>query len=514
MSSRNNKKRKAQKPDRVLNLSLRGRTIRKVNESHLRLEFDSLMQRSAWREILQLSSQLGDQRRSAIWISNAFFKALEATEQKQTLLSECEYSIQKNPRDPSLLSWLAHALRLNGRVDESVEVLRKAIKLAKPDADLFNSLGSALKETGAFEEAKSWFEKALKIKPGLAKAFWNQSDLVTDHLAATESIEAQLTKYTGPEQDKYLLFFSLYRHYEKLQNFEAAFKNLQQANQLKQNQISYNYSENNALTEQIIKCFKNHESITPITENQSTRPIFVFGLPRSGTTLIEQILASHSEVYGGNELTFLNDASTTVQGQKRLAGNFPAWTSGLDESGWQQIGAKYLSLIDTLPTEKNRVTDKSLLNFRAAGLISRALPNAKMIHVVRDPMDQAFGCYKQNFGTGLLFSYNFEDIAEMILDNHKLVSHWQSTLPTDQYYMLDYQELVKEPNEQIAKLLGFCGLPEEAACYHPEQTERTVRTLSATQVRQPINTLGLGAWKRYEAELEPLQNALRERGLI
>ena len=514
MPPRSSKNRKSQKSGRVLELNLRGRVIRKVNESHLRAEFDSLSKRSAWREILQLCSQLGEQRASAIWITNAFFSALEATEQKQLLLTECHYAIQKTPRDPRLLSWLAHALRLNGRVDESVEVLRKAIKLAKPDADLFNSLGSALKETGAFEEATSWFEKALKIKPGLAKAFWNQSDLVTNHLATAEAIEAQLAKYTGPEQDKYLLFFSLYRHYEKLQNFEEAFKNLQQANQLKHSQVSYSRSDSAALTNRIIESFNANSHSSLVDEHQSSRPIFVFGLPRSGTTLIEQILASHSAVYGGNELTFLNDAGTAVQTQKRLSGAFPEWTSGLDESGWQQIGANYLRLIDTLPTENPRVTDKSLLNFRAAGLISRALPNAKMIHVVRDPMGQAFGCYKQNFGTGLLFSYDFEDIAEMILDNHKLVNHWQTSLPNHQYYVLDYQALVKEPSQEIAKLLKFCDLAEEPACYNPEKTERTVRTLSATQVRQPINTSGLGAWKRYEKELAPLQEALIQRGLI
>ena len=520
------KKRQPHKTEKNIRLMGPGNISREIKPSQLQAQLNVLTERNAWREVFNIINQLGEQRLKYSWAANAFFKALEATEQKQALLKETESAVLISPRDPGLLSWQAHALRLNGRVDESITILHKAIKNARPDADLFNSLGSALKEVGQFEEAKVWFEKAIKIKPGLAKAYWNVSDLVTDHSAEIAAIEIQLAKVKADNPEKYLLHFSLYRHYENLQNFGPAFENLEQANRLKNKQINYHASEGHELTERIIKTFTDKDQLSGNSENslESTLekntvnntkgPIFIFGLPRSGTTLIEQILASHSEVYGANELTFLNDAGAMVQSQKRLAGLFPDWTKNLNQAGWRQIGANYLKLIGTLPTDKTKITDKSLLNFRAAGLIARALPQAKMIHVIRDPMDKAFGCYRQNFGTGLLFSYDFNNIADMILDGQSLARHWQKTLPKNQYYLLDYQALVHNPKEQIAKLLAFCELSDEEACYHPEKTERTVRTLSATQVRKPISTSALGAWKRYETQLQPMQDALKQRNLI
>ena len=510
--------RRSSKTEKTFELLIAGRPPRPIKEHQLRAQFASLREATRWRDIFILAQQIGEKRRSTSWINNYFLTALEATGQHQALLSESQLCLETLPRDAATLSWNAHALRLNGRVDESVEILRRAIKQAKPDAALFNSLGSALKETGSFEEALGWFERAIRMQPSLAKAHWNRSDLVEDHQSAIETINKALPGNNSKLLDEHLFHFSLYRHFEKMEDFDSAFKHLQLANRLKRSKIEYSSDQGTELTNRIIEFFDSTFEYESASEDKpkpkNIQPIFIFGLPRSGTTLVEQILASHSEVHGGNELTFLNDAGAKVQAQHRIEGEFPNWMLNLPDNGWNQIGRNYQDLTQSLKFPEPRVTDKSLMNYRAAGLIAKSLPRAKMVHVVRDPMDVAFGCYKQVFGSGHLFSYDFEEIAEMIADHQKLVAHWQQYLPKRQYLVLDYQELVQEPSAQIAKLLAFCELDDEPECYTPENTNRTVRTLSATQVRQPINLSGLGGWKRYESELEPLRDALKSRALI
>ncbi|MBT5330877.1 MAG: tetratricopeptide repeat protein [Porticoccaceae bacterium] len=507
------------KREKTFELVAPGRPSRTIRESHLRAQLAGLSGDAKWREVLSLIPQLGEKGRSTPWICDYFLRAIEATNQHQQLLTEAEKAVEKFPRNPTMLSWNAHALRLNGRVEESVELLRRAIKQAKPEAALFNSLGSALKETGEFEEALNWFDRAITMQPSLAKAHWNRSDLVEDTQQAIASANKALDSSGKDNADRHLLHFSLYRLYEKTGDFDQAFHHLELGNDGKRSQIEYRASEATALTESIINFFdinffdKDCEASTAVSP-RTKKPLFIFGLPRSGTTLVEQILASHSQVAGGNELTFLNDASSSTQAMHRIAGNFPDWLSSLSETGYQQIGRKYLELIDTLGFTESNVTDKSLMNYRAAGLIAKALPNAKMIHVVRNPMDVAFGCYRQVFGSGHLFSYSYEEIAQMISDHQKLVTHWHTTLPGDRYLLLEYQTLVENPTAQISQLLEFCELEDEPACYSPEKTQRSVRTLSATQVRKPINRSGIGSWKGYESQLEPLIEILKKHSLI
>lgn len=491
-----------------------GRPPRRLSEDHLRKELLALAKSAKWRETLMLVQQLGDQGRNTAWVCEYFLRALESTNQHQLLLSETEKLLEKFPRNPAILSWGAHALRLNGRVEESVELLRRAVKQAKPDAALFNSLGSALKETGEFEEASSWFDRAIAMRPSLTKAHWNRSDLVEDLQSAVASANKALDSAAKEGADLHLLHFSLYRLHEKLQNHDQAFHHLELGNQGKRAQIEYDAQEATELTDRILNFFDRSWDTAEEEKSDHKTPIFIFGLPRSGTTLVEQILASHSQASGGNELTFLNDASAYIQARSRIAGEFPDWLSGLSETGYKQIGSRYLELIDTLGTTESNVTDKSLMNYRAAGLISRALPGAKMIQVLRNPMDVAFGCYRQVFGSGHLFAYRFDEIAQMISDHQKLVSHWQTILPKESYLALDYQSLVENPRKQISELLDFCNLEDEPACYSPEKTQRSVRTLSATQVRKPINRSGIDAWKIYEAHLEPLKLALKNHSLV
>jgi tetratricopeptide (TPR) repeat protein len=506
--------RRTNKTEKTFELSSAGRPPRLIKESQLRAQLSSFAKNSAWQEILQICSQLGDKRYNSSWIGNHFLKAIEATSQHQALLTESAIFLDQQPRNPTILSWRAHALRLNGRVEESIDVLRRAIKVAKPDAALFNALGSALKESGQLEEASSWFDRALAMQPDLAKAHWNRSDLVQDHESAIDLIEKTLVSSRGEIADRDLLHFSLYRHYENFGYLKKAFEHLETGNQLKRAQVKYDSSQASELTNKVIEFFDKDFDFSAPANPEQTRPIFVFGLPRSGTTLVEQILASHSEVHGGNELTFLNDSSTRTQTQYRLQGEFPIWLTNLPELGWAKIGKIYLDLLKTLNVNESRISDKSLMNYRAAGLIAKALPQAKMVHVVRAPMDVAFGCYRQVFGNGHLFSYDFEEIADMLSDHQKLLHHWREILPESQYRVLDYQELVKDPENQIAELLNFCDLKDEPSCYSPEKTQRTVRTLSATQVRQPINQSGINSWARYDHQLAPLKKALESRGLI
>ncbi len=439
-------------------------------------------------------------------------QALEKQQMLPPLLQQAKSGVSQHPRDPRYWSFLSHALRLSGDVDGAVEPMRKAVKLAGPDAGLFNSLGSALKETGQFEEAENWLQRAVKMDPRNTKAWWNLSDIRSDHETAVAQLRSLLGKGNLPEPE--LVHFSLFRHLDRLGELDAAFSHLSQANQLRYEKFKPDAATDRKLTDQIVSYFETNLSVAGDNESFGDEAIFVFGMPRSGTTLVEQVLACHSQVQGGNELTALNVASAQVRARHRLEGEFPFWLEQLDQAGWKEIGDKYLVLTEALRGSFARLTDKSLLNFRAAGLITSALPGAHMVHVHRSPCDQAFGLFKQNFGDGILFSYHFENIASAIADHNRLLQLWTEKLPAKNYLPLAYESLAANPDTQIPQLLQGCALEPEAACLQPYKAERTVRTLSATQVRQPIGTASINSWEKYREQLQPMLEQLEKYQLI
>lgn len=465
-----------------------------------------------WPALLQILQRQPSASSKAAPIALLELRALEKLQALPQLLDRSEALSKAFPRDARFWSFYSHALRLNGQIEAAVEPLRKAVKLAGADAALFNSLGSALKETGQFDEARNWLERSIKLDPTQAKAWWNLSDIRDDHAPAVDALQKLLARPDLKEPE--LVHFSLFRHLDRLGDLDLAFEHLAKANQIRHQRFQPDAAQDRKLTDAICGFFEQRPGDQSGRPDQGQQALFVFGMPRSGTTLVEQILACHSRVKGGNELTALNLASARVRAEHHLNGEFPQWLESLNADGWQQIGNHYLQLTDKLRGDSPRLTDKSLLNYRAAGLIHGALPAAHMVHVRRNVCDQAFGLYKQNFGDGILFSYSFDNIASAIADHNRLLELWQRVLPASHYHPIEYDSLVTQPDLRIPELLVNCELPAEDACLSPHQTERSVRTLSATQVREPINTRSLDAWRKYEKHLQPMLDALNQYDLI
>lgn len=239
-------------------------------------------------------------------------------------------------------------------------------------------------------------------------------------------------------------------------------------------------------------------------------------MPRSGTTLAEQILSSHPRVVAGDELTDLPVATSEVLRERKISAPYPDWAAQLTAADWRNIGERYRALTAHL-TEALRdgsgrpvfFTDKNLQNYKAVGLIHLALPDAKIIYCRRDPMDNLWGCYRQLFGDGLLFTYSQTELADTWHAANELMTYWQAQLP-DKIFVLDYEALVADQETVTRQLLDFVGLPWDDACLAFYNNPRAVRTTSAAQVRSPLCADRLGQWRPFSEQLKPMQERLAQ----
>jgi len=234
---------------------------------------------------------------------------------------------------------------------------------------------------------------------------------------------------------------------------------------------------------------------------KSELPMFIFGMPRSGTTLVEQILASHSQVHGAGEI---NDLVDTV---KELMPTFPAGAEALPLEAWRALGERYVRRLVERNPNALRVTDKMPRNFYLAGLIATALPDARIIHCRRSPMDTCLSCYSLHFPYGQEFTYDLEVLGRYYGIYMQVMEHWRKALPA-RMLTLDYESLVADPETETRRLVSFCGLEWDDACLDFHKSKRSTATASAAQVREPIYRRSVERWRRFERELEPLRVAL------
>jgi hypothetical protein len=234
---------------------------------------------------------------------------------------------------------------------------------------------------------------------------------------------------------------------------------------------------------------------------RSELPIFVLGMPRSGTTLVEQILASHPEVQGAGELKH-------IQSLARRVGPYPEAFRGISTEQLDELGRGYLAVVGPLSGSRKRVIDKMPSNFLYAGLIHLALPEARIIHCRRDPVDTCLSCYSKIFAEEQSFSYDMAELGAFYLAYRDLVDHWRQHLPADRFVDVDYEEVVADTESQARRLLEFLGLPWDERCLEFYKTERPVRTASVNQVRQPVYRTSAGRWRKHSRNLAPLLDAL------
>lgn len=427
-------------------------------------------------------------------------------------LSEARDLRDRDAENPVFLSHYAIESLQAGDYDTAIQTFDEILENLPNDAATLTSKGHALKTVGRQEEAVAAYRAAFTAHPGHADAYYALANLKTYRFENEEldSMHAQLQSGTLPLDGRVQLSFALGKAYEDRKEHDQSFRYYEQGNTLKRLQCRYKADQ---MTEELkaqaeictADLFKSRKG----TGCPAPDPIFIVGLPRAGSTLLEQILASHSQVDGTLELPNVLSMAHRLRAQKSAmaADGYPKRLHTLSDDKLKALGEQYIEETRIHRKGAPFFIDKMPNNFRHIGLIQLILPNAKIIDARRDPMACCFSGFKQLFAEGQEFTYGLSEIGRYYRDYVQLMDHWDSVLP-GKILRVQYEDVVKDLETQVRRLLNHCGLPFEQACIDFHRTERSVRTASSEQVRQPINTKGLEPWRPYDAHLGPLRHAL------
>ncbi|MEQ1754807.1 MAG: sulfotransferase [Micropepsaceae bacterium] len=460
-----------------------------------------------------------------------------------------ERAVQSRPKDPAILNNYGNALSLVRRFEDAINHLERALAINPNMADSWLNLGRTLNLAGQGRRALTCFERLLKVKPdafgakaGISRAYLGMGQTSNAEAAAREMIKLVpesasgyvnlsnarkfkpddleiaevermiLSKDTSSKEMRGL-YFAAAKMCDDVGRYDDAFKYYDLANssasgKYERKLIEQNYAELKKTYTR--KFFEDHNG----QGLESERPVFIVGMPRSGTTLTETIIGAHPQAFAAGELE-------TVKRCEREAASLVYKDEGPQKNprhltwvGIEILAQRYLDTIDTKAKNVNaiRVTDKMPHNFQAAGLIALLFPKARIIHTRRSPMDTCLSIWQQNFNDAHTYARNLKDLAHHYAQYLDLMEHWRQVLPSGRMLEIDYEELVENQEATTRKLIDFVGLPWDDACLRPQDVQRTVLTASVWQVRQPVYKRSAGRWKHYEQHLEPLRDALASFG--
>ena len=375
------------------------------------------------------------------------------------------------------------------------------------------SYGHALKTVGRVDESIAAYRTAIEQAPQLGEAWWSLANLKTVGFSNSDivAMQGQLARSDLGEEDRFHLDFALGKALEDSKDFEGSFHHYAAANALRRTHADYNAADLTANVTRAIAVFsEEYFAARQGWGSSAPDPIFVLGLPRAGSTLIEQILSSHSQVEGTTELPDIIALARKLGGhrQSHQPSLYPEMMTTLSQTECADLGQGYLDTTRIQRrTDRVYFVDKMPNNFQHLGLIATILPNARIIDARRHPMGCCFAGFKQHFARGQNFSNSLEDIGRYYTDYVRLMDHIDAVLP-GRVHRIFYERMVADSETEIRALLDYCGLDFESACLSFHETERAVRTPSSEQVRQPIYTAGVEQWRHYEPWLAPLREAL------
>jgi tetratricopeptide (TPR) repeat protein len=426
--------------------------------------------------------------------------------------AELEQVLQSDPGNRLARTLYATACVGLGEHEKAIGLYRSLLIDAPRAADVHLSIAHALKTLGRRDEAVQSYQAAAAAHPGFGDAYWSLANLKTYRFSDTEISSMRAAESDGSTRtvDRYHLCFALGKAFEDRGAFADAYRYYERGNALKRAESRYRPQivETNTRRQMQI-CTRAFFRARTGFGVPDADPIFILGLPRAGSTLLEQILASHSEVEGTQELAEIPRTAAELQGRIPDFDNprYPGVLENMSADDFQALGRKYLADTRLYRTGKAFFIDKMPNNFRHIGLIHLMLPNARIIDARREPMACCFSNLKQLFATGQEFTYSIEDIARYYRTYLELMRHWDTALPS-RILRVQHEDVVEDLEGSVRRILDFCSLPFEAACIEFHKTERSVRTASSEQVRQPIFREGLDQWRNFEPWLEPLKVAL------
>jgi len=397
----------------------------------------------------------------------------------------------------------ARALLIENRDQEAEKILRETLVAHPTNAMAYDLLGNVLSELGRFDEARACFERAISIAPLLAGSYY---DLVRcrpvrrDDNGLLQRIEAALVT-PGLEAAQYLrVHLAIGKAADDLGDYALAMKHFDAADGVRRNAGAFDSAKfSTEIDRMIARCTREWIAQAQELGSDDATPVLIIGMPRSGTTLVEQIVSMHPEVGAGGELNFWNERGTEWH---RSAGNAEP---GVSSEFLRKTAADYLRLLRTIAPKAARVTDKMPFNFLWARLIHLVFPRATIIHCRRAAVDTALSIHQTFFHPTLAFPTGGDELVEYFRNYQRLVEHWRNVLPADRFIEVDYEELTRTPEPVIRRIIAACGLPWDDTCLRPESNPRAVKTPSKWQTRQPIYRSSVARWRRYEPWLGPLQ---------
>ena len=414
-----------------------------------------------------------------------------------------------NPSNGSIWAELGTVYNKLANYKDGRDAYLKSIEL-KPDSPrVYLSLGHVYKTMGDIENSIKSYKKTILQNNLSGEAYWSLANLKTYKFTDKEINEMEKTlKLKISDTEKCQMYFALGKAYEIKKDFDNSFKNYSKGNAIRKNEYQYSSRETTSNASQILNFF-NEEQIMrlPKSKTLDKDPIFVLGMPRSGSTLIDQIISSHSKVDGTQELT--NIIKIAADLRRKNDNLYPEILGKTDEDEITNLAKNYLKETRWARDGAPHFIDKMPNNFIHIGLIKTILPNAKIIDTRRDAMDTCFSCYKQFFARGQLFTYSLEDLGNYYTDYIRAMNHWHNVFGKD-IFTVHYDNVINNTEETIKELIDYCELPFEKQCLEFYKSSRPVKTPSAEQVRQPIYKSGLNYWKNYEKHLIPLKKIIDE----
>lgn len=415
------------------------------------------------------------------------------------------------PKNTQVSLQLAWALVRSGKTSDAIDQFQAVLSLQPDHQGAWLGLGHTLKTVGKQSEAIAAYRQCIKVHPHNGEVYWSLANLKTFRFTDndTRAMSAALQREDLTDQSRVNFLFALAKDFEDKGDFQQAWDCYHSGNTLQQSLEHYSAKETEvshdaiatAFSRDFIKSHRNHG-------DNSAAPIFIIGLPRSGSTLLEQILASHSMVEGTAELPYVKRLSSSLTHELGKPITYPADLAKLSATDFKHLGATYLAraaphrLMGT-----PRFIDKMPNNFSHVGLIKLVLPNAKIIDARRYPLDSTLSCYRQLFSRGQTFVYSLEDIGRYFLEYQRMMDHWHEVLPGE-VLTVQYEEVATDLESQVRRILDYCELPFEEACLRFHENDRPVRTASSEQVRQPIHTGAIHQWRKFEPYLGELIDTL------
>ena len=453
-----------------------------------------------------------------------------------------EQCVQYEPGELSNYTELGHVLRVTGRRDAAEQVLLKGIGLKSNDPQVHYELGCLYHDQTKLEPASAELNLALKLNPNhiaarqrlgeIHQALWQSGEAeacfrrvitksphdpeahrglaylkrFTEYSSDIQSMEESYEKSSEQGMDRVVLAFSLGKVFEDLERYDESFAYYEEANRLHRSLYQFSIDQEAAYFETYRDAFTS-DWLTDTTKHaiEDATPIFVIGMPRSGTSLVEQILASHSSVFGAGEVyhsTVFDSRVAQATGRP-----FPQSISSVPAEVLTQSAQVYVENLRADADQSARITDKLPHNFLRVGLLTAVMPQARIIHCVRDPMDTCLSIFTHFFSSAHGYASDLKELGQYYRLYEQLTQDWETRFPGCMY-RISYEDLVADHEREIKQLLEYCGLPFEPECLRFHETTRAVNTPSAAQVRQPLYQSAVSRWKRYETHLQPLHAAL------